>query len=196
MSRNIKEHQKFFNHHAVDWDDDYSLEKIERIKNILSNSEIEYQGKILDVGCGTGILIPILKEISAPDSTIFELDFALEMLEKNKYKKENKNPNIFRINSDVHTLPFADHSFDLAICFATLPHFWDKQKALMEIYRILSNQGYLVILHLMSSTQLNQLHASTGEIIKKDRMQPIPILSKYLEEIENDKKAANNISRH
>jgi ubiquinone/menaquinone biosynthesis C-methylase UbiE len=54
------------------------------------------------------------------------------------------------------------------MCNSVFPHFNDKARALMEIARVLRNNGRLVICHTMSREMINQLHQSIGGTVAND----------------------------
>lgn len=94
--------------------------------------------QILEVGCGTGNSIPILKSI-VPDSVPITLsDFSPVFLSK----LESKNfTNINFLQADNENLPFPDNSFDRFIANLSLQIVPSPDKMLSEAYRVLSPQG-------------------------------------------------------
>lgn len=55
------------------------------------------------------------------------------------------DPNADRI-ADLTALPFADHSFDIAICSHVLEHIEDDRAAMRELFRILRPGGHAVVM--------------------------------------------------
>jgi ubiquinone/menaquinone biosynthesis C-methylase UbiE len=121
---------------------------------------------VLDIGSGTGVLLPFLIAELGDEGKIAALDFAAEMLCQAKAK--NFPPIVGFAQADVLAIPLADNSIDLAICNSVFPHFNDKVKALKEIARVLRNNGRLVICHTMSREMVNQLHQSIGGAVAND----------------------------
>lgn len=119
---------------------------------------------ILDVGTGTGSLIPILRN-RMPISQITSIDLAFNML----LRAQQKTPGASLIQSDVHSLPFPNRYFTFVICHNSFAHFWQKDKSLREIQRVLEPAGYLLILHDLSRAKVNTIHQNAqAQIIHHD----------------------------
>jgi len=121
---------------------------------------------VLDIGSGTGVLLPFLVAELGDEGKIVALDFSAEMLCQAKAK--NFQPIVGFAQADVLAIPLADSSVDLAMCNSAFPHFDDKVKALKEIARVLRDNGRLVICHTMSRKMINQLHQSIGGAVAND----------------------------
>jgi len=124
--------------------------------------------RILDVGCGTGILLPSLLRICPSAACIVELDFAEAMLRENTRK--GVDPRVLRICSDARQLPFRDGSFDVILCFGVLPHFEDSEATLRELFRVLQPGGLLAVGHALGSRELNALHHALGGPLMHDTL--------------------------
>jgi ubiquinone/menaquinone biosynthesis C-methylase UbiE len=135
-------------------------------------------GWILDVGCGTGILLPHLLEFSSPATSILELDYAQAMLRENARK--STAPRLSRLCADARRLPFPAEVFDLALCFGVLPHFEDLPGTLEELLRVLRPSGTLAVGHARGSRELNAFHGSLGGPTAGDRLPPADSLAQTL----------------
>ena len=159
-------HREYFNQLAGKWDRMTSQETRSRLPEMIKYLGIQAGDTILDVGCGTGILFPLLYEVAGNKSKIILLDIAEEML---KQAKNNSRPsNIHYIQADVGAIPLAGETFDFVICYSCFPHFTDKAKALVEMARVLRDNGRLVICHTACRHEINELHKSIGDVIGKD----------------------------
>ena len=158
--------QEYFDQLAPTWDNELTLERLQRLGDIVKELGIKPEYYVLDIGSGTGVLLPFLIAELGQEGKIVAMDFAAEML----VRAQAKNfPSIVGLaQADVLAIPMADSSVDLAICNSALPHFDDKVKALKEIARVLKNNGRLVICHTMSREALNQLHQSIGGAVAND----------------------------
>lgn len=104
------------------------------IKGILS------KGKVLDVGCGTGVLDFQLYKLGLK---VIGLDISKKMLEEARRKY-----GLNCICADSITLPFKSNSFDLAISIVALHHLFDKKVifySLREMLRIVKPKGTVLI---------------------------------------------------
>jgi ubiquinone/menaquinone biosynthesis C-methylase UbiE len=139
---------------------------LKSLSNIVKELDIKPGYYVLDIGSGTGILLPFLIAELGNEGKIIALDFSAEMLCQAKAK--NFEPIVDFAQADVFAIPLADNSVDLAMCNSAFPHFDDKARALEEITRVLRNNGRLVICHTMSRKMINQLHQSIGGAVAND----------------------------
>jgi len=170
VSRLAMQLQEYFDQLAPTWDKELTRERLKCLGNIVKELGIKPGYYVLDIGSGTGILLPFLIAELGDEGKIVALDFSAEMLGQAKAK--NFSPIVGFAQADVLAIPLADNSVDMAICNSVFPHFNDKAKALKEIARVLRNNGRLVICHTMSREMLNQLHQSVGGVIASDLLPP------------------------
>jgi ubiquinone/menaquinone biosynthesis C-methylase UbiE len=162
--------QEYFDQLAPTWDKELTRERLKCLGNIVKELGIKPGYYVLDIGSGTGVLLPFLIAELGDEGKIVALDFSAEMLGQAQAK--NFPPIVAFAQADVLAIPLADNSVDLAICNSVFPHFNDKVKALKEIARVLRNNGRLVICHTMSREMINQLHQSTGGAVANDLLPP------------------------
>jgi ubiquinone/menaquinone biosynthesis C-methylase UbiE len=162
--------QEYFDQLAPTWDEELTPERLKRLGNIVKELGIEPGYYVLDIGSGTGVLLPFLIAELDDEGKIVALDFSAEMLCQAQAK--NFPPIVGFAQADVLAIPLADNCADLAICNSVFPHFNDKARALKEIARVLRNNGRLVICHTMSRAMINQLHQSAGGIVASDLLPP------------------------
>jgi ubiquinone/menaquinone biosynthesis C-methylase UbiE len=158
--------QEYFDHLAPTWDEELTPDRLRCLGNIVKELGIKPGYYVLDIGCGTGVLLPFLIAQLGGEGKIVALDFSAEMLSQAKAK--NFPPIVTFAQADVLGIPLTDNSVDLAICNSAFPHFGDKAKALKEIARVLKDNGRLVICHTMSREMVNELHQSIGGGLAND----------------------------
>ena len=176
-----REKQQFFNSHALNWDDEDHLSKIDRLGNIFKKYQIQPSGNILDVGCGTGILVSPLISSSVIPYQLFQLDFSREMIVENKKKHTGAVKQNSFINGDALHLPFPPETIQWLIGFAVLPHLGDTVGAIREWTRVISSGGKILLLHFMSSRELNHCHSQIGGAVKSDHLLPVDDLANLFE---------------
>jgi ubiquinone/menaquinone biosynthesis C-methylase UbiE len=165
-SRLAMQLQEYFDQLAPTWDKELTRERLKCLGKIVRELGIKPGYYVLDIGSGTGVLLPFLIAEVGDEGKILALDFSADMLVQAQAK--NFPPMVGFAQADVLAIPLADNSVDLAICNSVFPHFNDKAKALKEIVRVLRNNGRLVICHTMSREMLNLLHQSLGGVIAND----------------------------
>ena len=90
------------------------------------------RGNVLDVGCREGLALEQL------DNGV-GLDISLKDL------IESRRKDLSVVLGDGKTLPFKDSSFMTILCMQTIEHFSDPIPALREFYRVLENDGVLLL---------------------------------------------------
>jgi ubiquinone/menaquinone biosynthesis C-methylase UbiE len=101
-------------------------------------------GRVVDVGCGTGNLLPLLAHAAAMDGYV-GIDLSPKMLRVARGKPSGAARPTF-VSADAARLPLRDASFDTAISASVL-HYWDDaDAALREIRRVLRPGGRLLLL--------------------------------------------------
>jgi len=95
-------------------------------------------GLLLDVGCGTGMVLRNGKNFF---NKTYGLDISVEILKKAQADGV--------ICADCSKIPLKDNSVDVAVCFAVLHHIYKHEKMFQEIYRVLKRGGVLYIDHDM-----------------------------------------------
>lgn len=99
--------------------------------------------KVLEIGCGTGAIArkiaiwPGVAETVGLDPSPIFVNQACNL------GKEIKSLRF--VLGDGTDVPFSDESFDVVIFHTTLCHIPDSQSALLEAYRVLRNNGQLLI---------------------------------------------------
>ena len=111
------------------------------VEQALSGVPEDFQGKLLEVPVGTGVLtMPIYREL--PKAEITCLDYSADMMNAAKRKAEAAGiQNITFRQGDVGALPFADASFDIVLSMNGFHAFPDKEAAYRETFRVLKPGG-------------------------------------------------------
>jgi len=107
---------------------------------IFERAGLSGAGKVLDVGCGTGALIPEVLAHGAAE--VVGLDIDREFLTAAR----RLSPQAGYIQGDAHRMPLKDGQFDLAFCHFLLLWVEDPLQVLMEMRRVTKRGGVLAAL--------------------------------------------------
>ena len=114
-------------------------------KFFVQTANLKKKAKILDIAGGSGDLsIGFAKQNK--EYEIFHTDINQSMLQEGQKKIINSGHLIPSIVCDAETLPFSDSFFDCVVIGFGLRNMTDKEKALKEIWRVLSPGGKILIL--------------------------------------------------
>jgi ubiquinone/menaquinone biosynthesis C-methylase UbiE len=103
-------------------------------------------GRVVDVGCGTGNLLPLLEDAGRRIDRYVGMDLSPRMLGVAGAKTRGGAVQTAFVAADAGKLPLRDDSFDTAVCASVL-HYWDDEGAgLAEIRRVLRPGGRLLLL--------------------------------------------------
>jgi len=97
--------------------------------------------RVLELGYGSGVL---LKSLAALTNNLHGVDAHGEIaLVEEMMRREGIRATLSQ--GDVRDLNFPDGSFDAVLCFSTLEHIRDTDRALAEINRVLKPSGTAII---------------------------------------------------
>lgn len=124
--------------------------KIQREKYEAVLANIHRAGRILDLGCGTGMLLMSLEKRA---KFAVGVDMSAEMLGAAK-KRATKTGLVL---ADADHLPFADESFDVVVSVTLLQNMPDPERTVRELVRVLQPGGKAIITSLKRKHSPEQL---------------------------------------
>ena len=172
--------RRFFDHHAPTWDDDRDAGEDTRLARVVTLAELRLGHAVLDVGTGTGVLLPHLLRAVGPTGRIVAVDVSPGMLEVARGKGFPSRVSF--LQADVQRLPLPDADFDRVICNAALPHFEDRAHSMQEMVRVLRCGGVLVISHPIGREAVNRRHREAEGPVEEDRVPPPEAMTALLGE--------------
>ena len=123
----------------------------ERLEQIVAAAGIGAGQTVLDVGSGTGILVPIIRQYRP--KRIYACDLSQKMLDQVR-----KNyPGVDTLLADVRDLTLPDASLDVVFINACYPNIADKPGAFANISRMMTPGGRLVISHPLGKRFIDSL---------------------------------------
>jgi ubiquinone/menaquinone biosynthesis C-methylase UbiE len=114
---------------------------IQRIRNRFGDQPI----KILDVGCGTGVLATRIRE-ALPRAQVWGVDLVRGMLDKGLDRWRRHASHVTPIQGDSERLPFAAGAFDVITCANSFHHYPHQDRAVAEMHRVLRPGGRLLLI--------------------------------------------------
>ncbi|MBM4448402.1 MAG: methyltransferase domain-containing protein [Chloroflexi bacterium] len=152
----------YFNGKAAIWDRVAAEKDQSKLQQMVARLDIRPGSVVLDVGTGTGVFLPLLIQSLGSDGKIVAIDIAEEMLQRARMK--GFNGAVAFLNADAAHIPLPEASVDSVVCYSSFPHFQDKPRALMEIYRVVRSGGRLFICHTSCREAINGLHNGIPEV--------------------------------
>ncbi len=132
-----------FDEIASEYDESLPAHVVEHYlaKRVRFIQELLPQGRLLDVGCGTGVLASRLAdagyEVSGTDPSAGMLSHLQE-----------RDPRVHAVVGSATALPFSDGEFDLAFCVAVMHHIADPEdvrRSLGEMVRVTRPGGLILV---------------------------------------------------
>lgn len=148
----------FFDTLAPHWDENNQHDG-RVISALLTAAACPTGGRILDVACGTGVLLPFLLELE-PEA-LHAIDLSPEMAAMAAAK--HHDPRLTVACADFYT--YGCGPFDLITVYSAYPHFFDKTDFAKQAARLLRPGGRLVIAHSQSKEAINARHSGGAESV-------------------------------
>jgi ubiquinone/menaquinone biosynthesis C-methylase UbiE len=121
-------------------------------------------GKVLDVGCGTGVL---LDHLQAYSEELWGVDISQEAL---KYCLLRDHKNL--ILSDAINTAFPEEYFDVITAIGIIEHLEDDHAFLLEMKRLLKSNGIMILL-TSSFPYLWSMHDTANEHKRRYYLRPL-----------------------
>ena len=168
---------RFFDRLAPEWDAGM-VRNEDVIEKILDNAEVSEGKDILDVACGTGVLIP--DYLKRGVSSVTAIDISPRMAEIAKAKFDL--PNVTILCGDAEKME-PGRQFDCIVVYNAFPHFADREGLIRHLVPLLRSGGMLTVAHGMSREKINAHHQGTSDSVSQGLMpadELAAIFGKYL----------------
>ena len=146
----------FFNKYAPTWDADM-IRNDEKIATILDFAGVVAGTTVLDVACGTGVIIP--DYLSRGVTKVIGVDISPAMVELAKAKFND--PRVEFLCADVQELTFKS-VFDCALVYNAFPHFSEPKTLLKCLANFVKIDGRVTVAHGMSRDWINNHHGGSA----------------------------------
>jgi ubiquinone/menaquinone biosynthesis C-methylase UbiE len=159
-----KEIQAYFDKLAPKWDETL-VHNDAVIADILAGAEIGPGQSVLDVACGTGVLVPDYLSRGAASVTGVDLSPAMIAEAEGKFH----DPRVRFVCADAETAAFGER-FDRIVVYNALPHFPEPGRLIARLAELLQPGGILSIAHGMSRAQIDRRHEGGASAVSRGLM--------------------------
>jgi SAM-dependent methyltransferase len=108
---------------------------------------LDSAGRLLALGCGTGIEVRALRRRTSPATSIVGVDHSPALIDvaRRLTADEGLSDNVTYETGDAHDLPFPDGGFDVVTLHTLLSHVDDPLRVLRETRRVVAPGGTVAI---------------------------------------------------
>lgn len=177
----------FFDRLAPQWDAGMVRNEAV-IDTILDNAGVCSGKEVLDVACGTGVLIPDYCKRNVKSVTAIDISPKMTEIAKNKFEaggnikntESNGTSKIDIICGDVETYEF-ERLFDCIVIYNAFPHFPDPGRLIKNLSGKLKPGGILTVAHGMSREKINAHHSGSAMHVSNGLMSSEELASIFSE---------------
>ena len=144
-----------YNLTAQFYDVRYVEEQEIKYKTVLERLNVARNSKVLDVGCGTGLLF---SHVAAEAQTVMGVDISGKLLLQAK-ERARKFRNVHLVQADADHMPFKDSRFSVVFAFTVLQNMPEPLETLKEVKRIAEHDAPIVVTGLKKAFSLDALNA-------------------------------------
>ena len=152
----MNEIKDYFDRHAARWDGYQKTEDAPVIEEILDRAGLTAADRVLDVACGTGVLVPFVTRRGVKGLTATDISPKMAELFRAKF------PGIPLVTGNYEERMFPAGAFSKIIIFNAFPHFEDETAVFENSRFYLKPGGQLFVAHSMNRQQLDEHHRKAG----------------------------------
>ena len=172
---------EFFDRCAPSWDAEM-IRDDEIIGRILDNARITAGKRVLDVACGTGVLIG--DYLKRDVQSVTGIDISPEMTERARAKFPDSRVEFFCCDAEEFT---SDVRYDAIMIYNAFPHFPEPERLFSHLTKLLADGGTLSVAHGMSREKIDAHHHGAAREVSVGLMEAdklAALMGKYLTVIE------------
>lgn len=156
----------FFDRCAPTWDAEM-IKSDAIIGRILDNAQVGGEQEILDVACGTGVMIPYYLQRDAAAVTGVDISPEMAKIAREKFRGE---PRVEILCADVEHWDFGKR-FDRIVVYNAFPHFPDPDHLIRTLSDLLKEGGRLTVAHGASREAIDRHHSGSAHSVSKGLME-------------------------
>lgn len=171
----------FFDRCAPQWDAEM-IRSDEIIGKILDGAGVQAGKKVLDVACGTGVLIPDYLKRDVQSVTGIDISPEMIRISCEKFSQENF-PQVDFICGDVEEIVF-ENKFDCIMIYNAFPHFPDPERLIHTLSGYLKDGGTLTVAHGMSRAMIDRHHEGAASKVSMGLMHEDELTQIFAKDLE------------
>ena len=156
------------------------------VSRIFDEAGIDKEKDILDVACGTGVLIPYYLNRNVRSVTAVDISPKMTEIARSKFSR----PNVEIICGDADEYDF-DKKFDCIVIYNAIPHFADVKKLINHLSEYLKDGGSITVCHGMSRDMINSHHKYVPSDVSAE-LPDIDDMAENFTSLKNIKKISDN----
>lgn len=155
---------EFFDRHASSWDDEM-IRNDEVISLILDKAGVGKGTRVLDIACGTGVLMPdyLQREVGS----VTGVDISPEMIKIASEKFPEENVSFLCADAEKDDV---GSGYDAIVIYNAFPHFPDPDKLIARLSGLLVPGGRLTVAHGMSREKIDAHHSGAAHAVSMGLM--------------------------
>ena len=151
----------FFDRAAARWDAEL-IKNDAVIGKILDHAGIRAGQHVLDVACGTGVLIPYYLDRGVAAVTAVDISPEMTKIAREKFSQAN----VEILCGDIEALALPEQ-FDAVMVYNAFPHFPDPERLIAALAAMLKSGGTLTVAHGMSRAHIDAHHQGKASKVSK-----------------------------
>ena len=168
---------EFFDRLAPQWDADL-IKNDGTIETILHLADIGSGQQVLDVACGTGVMIPYYLSKSVDGVTAVDISPEMTKIAREKFSQAN----VQILCGDIEEIQL-DRKFDRIMVYNAFPHFPEPERLIKHLAGLLNPGGSVTVAHGMSRAHIDAHHKGAASKVSMGLMHEddlAALMGKYL----------------